>query len=167
MRAPATWTAAHGVRRAAGAAVLLTAVVGLTARALGWGQVVLDSCVPVRGPVGFLGVHLALLRDSAGCPEGTLAVTPGGGVVASIALGTLLVDLVLLGGGVTLAGLVARAVRAARRAAAAVLAGRPVERTAVLPPVRSCPVAGPLRSWVPVRRTHGAHRHRGPPVALA
>ncbi|HUX69715.1 MAG TPA: hypothetical protein VMV41_04325 [Cellulomonadaceae bacterium] len=167
MRVRATSIAAHGARRAVGAVVVLTAFVGLTARALGWGQVVLDACVPVTGPVGLLGLHLSLLRDSASCPEGTLAVTPGGGVVASVALGTLLVALMLLGGGVTLTGLVARAVRVAQRTLAAVVPRRPVDARTVLRPVASCPVIGPVRSWIPARRTHGAHRHRGPPVVVA
>ncbi len=167
MRVTATSTAAHGARRAAGALVVLAAIGGLTARALGWGHVVLDACVPVTGPVGFLGLHLSLLRDSVSCPEGTLAVNPGGGVVASVALGTVLVALMLLGGGVTLAGLVARAVRVAQRTLAAVLPRRPVETRTVLPPVVSCPVAGPVWIWLPARRSRGAHRHRGPPAVVA
>ncbi|MHB1490037.1 hypothetical protein GALL_397880 [mine drainage metagenome] len=166
MRVTATSIAAHGARRAVGAVVLLTVIGGLTARALGWGQVVLDACVPVTGPASVLGLHLSLLRDSVSCPEGTLAVTPAGGVVASVALGTLLVALMLLGGGVTLAGLVARAVRVARRTLAAVLPGS-VDRRTVLPPVVSFPVTGTVRSWIPARRTHGAHRHRGPPAVAA
>ena len=166
MRVTATSIAAHGARRAVGAVVLLTVFGGLTARALGWGQVVIDGCVPVTGPASVLGLHLSLLRDSASCPEGTLAVTPGGGVVASVALGTLLVALMLLGGGVTLAGLVARAVQVARRTLAAVLPG-PVDRRTVLPPAATFPVAGTVRSWIPARQTHGAHRHRGPPVVVA
>ncbi len=167
MRVKATSIAARGARRAAGAVVLMTMLGGLTVRSLGWGQVVLDACVPVTGPVGFLGLHLSLLRDSASCPDGTMAITPGGGVVASVALGTLLVALTLLSGGVTLAGLVARAVLAARRTLAAVLPARPDDGRTVLPPVLRCSVTGPARPWIPALRTHGAHRHRGPPVVLA
>ena len=150
-----------------GAVVLATAFGGLAARSLGWGQVVLDACVPATGPAGFLGLHLSLLRESTSCPRGTLAVTPGGGVVASVALGTLLVALTLVSGGVTLAGLVARAVLVAQRTLAAVLPARPGDSRTVLPPVVRCSVTGSVRAWVPVHRIHGAHRHRGPPVVVA
>lgn len=167
MRVMATSIAARGVRRAAGAVVLATAFGGLAARSLGWGQVVLDACVPATGPAGFLGLHLSLLRESTSCPRGTLAVTPGGGVVASVALGTLLVALTLVSGGVTLAGLVARAVLVAQRTLAAVLPARPGDSRTVLPPVVRCSVTGSVRAWVPAHRIHGAHRHRGPPVVVA
>src|SRR5664279_6559879 len=104
-----------------GAALLTGLVVTLAARWLGWAQVVLHECVPGDGPLGVLGVRVAILRSSAQCADGTFAIGPGGPVIASVALGTVLVGLLLVGGGVGLAGLGTRAARAARAVAMSVL----------------------------------------------
>jgi hypothetical protein len=154
---------------------LALAGVALLAVALGvlvlQGRLLLHPCVSADGPLGQLGVRLALLSSANDCPEGTLAVsdaaTSGAILVLSVAAPALVAHLVL---GVFGAGLTALLVRAASSAGAllrVVLVRLPV-RPAVLAvrALRVALVAGPdVRP--PVSRGLRVHPHRGPPLAPA
>ncbi|WP_407344618.1 hypothetical protein [Pengzhenrongella phosphoraccumulans] len=150
-------------------AALGTLVVGLGAVVVTRTQFALHACLPGEGPVGWLGLRLALLRDSVDCPEGTLAL--GGSasrsalVVVSVALPTLLVHLVAAVCGASLSALLARAasgIRVVLRAAWRVLPGVPRA-----PGVRSRRVIGRVLVGVLRRAGDTAHPDRGPPVLLA
>lgn len=167
MRVPMT---SYGAPRARGGVLLGTAAVMagaafvLAVRTLGWGQVVLHQCVPGDGPLGVLGLRLALMRTSAACGDGSLAVIPGGGVVASVALSTLLLHAVLIGGGLGLTGLLSRAWRAARSAVLAVCPALLLHVRAVRIPNRPSPVVegAPAPSARP--ELFRGHPRRGPPL---
>lgn len=148
---------------------LLTLLVGLGVVLAGPARLALHACVPGQGPVGWLGLRLALLSGSSDCPEGTLAL--GGStassalVVASVAVPTLLLHLVAAICGVSLSAVLARAaagVRAVFRAAWRVLPASPRG-----PWVAAFDVAG--RDLDVVHRRVGdlAHPDRGPPVLAA
>lgn len=167
MRAPMTPSVAPRARGGVvlgAAAVMAGAAFFLAVRALGWGQVVLHQCVPGDGPLGVLGLRLALLRTSAVCGDGSLAVGPGGGVVASIALGTLLLHVTLLGGGLGLTGLLARAWRSARSAVLAALPALLLHVRAVLVPGRPSLVVEGVPASLARPAIFRGHPRRGPPL---
>ena len=85
------WLVLAGLALVAFAGPLLTG-----ARALGsFGMTVAHQCVPGQGPLAWLGMHLALVRDSYDCPAQTLALggSPDdvGLVIVTIALPVLVV----------------------------------------------------------------------------
>lgn len=144
-------------------AVAVVALVGvLAARA----QLVLHACLPGEGPLGWLGLRLALLRTSVDCPEGSLAL--GGStarsalVVVSIALPTLLVHLLAATCGVSLSALLARAASGIREVLGAGLRVLPGAPRA--PWVRAALVVGRDLAMVPTRVLATRHPDRGPPA---
>ena len=151
------------------AAAVLSIVVGLGAVVVSRTQIALHACLPGEGPVGWLGLRLALLRGSIDCPEGTLAL--GGSasrsalVVFSVTLPTVLVHLLAAVCGAGLSALLARAasgVRGMVGSAWRVLPGAPRA-----PGVRVRRVIGCVRAGVLRRAGDMAHPDRGPPVLLA
>jgi hypothetical protein len=161
---PATSAAARTLVVGAGSAVAAGVLLEVTARGLGWGQVVLHECVPGDGPLGVLGLRVALLRASAVCPDGTFAVGPGRGVVASVALGTLLLFLALLGGGMGLTGALSRAAHSARAMLSAMLPVRPADPSRATPPARLRSVVGAAQQVASQMLLGPAHPRRGPPA---
>lgn len=151
------------------AAGTLASVVGLGAALAGPAQFALHSCLPGEGPVGWLGLRLALMRSSPDCPEGTLAV--GGSaansalVVFSVAMPTLLVHLLAAVCGVSLSALLARAASGIRRVLRS--AWRVLPEVPRAPWVAAVGIAG--RELDAVRRRIGdvAHPDRGPPALCA
>ncbi|HEY0216575.1 MAG TPA: hypothetical protein VGC57_09300 [Cellulomonas sp.] len=152
-------------------AALASAAALLGGTWLGVARVLVHQCVRLDGPIGFLGVRLQLLQAVADCPDGTLAVTPGGaqGVVLafSLAIPALAAWTALGAVGAALVALVARGARTAGRVLRTVVhrlpdlvATRPVRtpRTVLRPRW-----ARPLPSAAPGAR----HPRRGPPLALA
>lgn len=151
------------------------AVVGLLAVGLGvlvlQGRLLLHPCVSADGPLGQLGVRLALLSSVNDCPEGTLAVsdaaTHGAILVLSVAAPALVGHLVVAAFGAGLTTLLVRAVSSAGallRAVVVRLPGRPrvapVQR-------RRLVVVGVPDVRPPGSRGLRLHPHRGPPLAPA
>ncbi|MGV8967107.1 MAG: hypothetical protein ACOH2F_12590 [Cellulomonas sp.] len=132
-------------------------------------QFALHACLPGEGPVGWLGLRLALLRGSVDCPDGMLAL--GGSasrsalVVVSVALPTLLVHLFAAVCGASLSALLARAASGIRAVIGAAWRGLPGAPRA--PGVRVRRVIGSVRAGVLRRVGDLAHPDRGPPVLLA
>ncbi|QTE29824.1 hypothetical protein [Pengzhenrongella sicca] len=144
------------------------AAVALVA-ALSWpAQLVLHACLPGAGPVGWLGLRLALLSASADCPDGALAIggtgTSGAIVIATVAVPTLLAHLLAVVGGVSLSAALSRAaagVRAVLATVVRVLPDAPRARR-----VRAV-AAGVVRLARPPRRAWTVgHLDRGPPRGL-
>ncbi len=151
------------------AAAVLAVAVALGAVAVSRTQFALHACLPGEGPIGWLGLRLALLRGSVDCPEGTLAL--GGSasrsalVVVSVALPTLLVHLLAAVCGASLSALLARAASGIRAVIGAAWHGLP--GTPRAPGVRVRRVIGAVRAGVLRRAGDLAHPDRGPPVPLA
>lgn len=156
-------------------------VVLVLARALlgagAWGGrsiAVLHACVPDGGPLGWMGIHLALVRSSAQCPAQTLALGGEPGqvavVLATVALPVVVLHvaglfaaagaLAALGRGISRAGALVRArVRAVLTGPVLVAAGG-ARRAAVLAQPRVRDGKHEALARVPARR--------GPPaLALA
>jgi len=145
------------------------AALALLGALVGPAQLVLHHCVAGAGPVGWLGLRLALLRGSADCPDGALAVGGTGAhsalVVVSVALPTLVAHVLAVAGGVSLSALLSRAasgVRVVLRAVGFRLPGAPRA-----PWIAAVLVAGAALAGVPARIVTGRHGDRGPPVLLA
>lgn len=135
------------------------------------GRLLLHPCVTADGPLGQLGVRLALLSSANDCPEGTLAVSDaaanGAILVLSVAAPVLVAHLVV---GVFGAGLTALLVRAASSAGAllgAVLVRLPGRPAAAAGPSPRGLVVGAPDVRPPSTRGLRAHPHRGPPLATA
>ncbi|BDZ42642.1 hypothetical protein GCM10025865_19410 [Paraoerskovia sediminicola] len=125
--------------RVVGVALVLAAALGVIARTVGRGYVLVHDCVAVQGVPAWFGIHLALVRPSAHCPDGTLALgaAPGSApvVVAVVALPVLLaqvgVAVALLGSAMLVRAVLRRTRLAGRRALRAV--GRFVRVVALVP----------------------------------
>jgi len=132
-------------------------------------QLLVHTCVPGAGSLGWLGLRLALLRSSVECPNGSLALggtgAQGALVVISIAVPTLLAHLLALAGGVSLSAVLARAASEARRVLGAVLWVLPGA-----PRARRGPAALVAhRDLAEARAAEltGRHGSRGPPALFA
>jgi len=141
----------------------------LVAALAGPAQIVVHTCVPGASSLGWLGLRLALLRSSAECPDGSLALGGSGAqsalVLISIAIPTLLVHLFALAGGVSLSAVLARAAAAARTLLGAVLwvlPGAPRTPCAPATLVARRDLAR-ARAWT----LTGRHGNRGPPALSA
>ncbi len=143
------------------AAALTAAAVAVSVQ----GHVLLHRCVEAGGSWADTAIRLAVLRDAAGCPDGSLAVgaVPRGAVLLlSIALPVLAAHVLLAGVGL---GLGAVALRGAR-VVTALLRG-----WVGVPVARALPVAPRVRLVVPglvVPRPAlallVARPHRAPPL---
>jgi len=151
------------------AVAVLALVSGLAAVLDGRAQLALHACLPGDGPVGWLGLRLALLRSSVDCPDGALAL--GGStsrsalVVVSVAVPVLLAHVVAAVCGASLSALATRAASGLRAVLAAVwprLPGRPR-----VGGVHRVEVIGQDRSVVPWCCGDPTHPDRGPPALLA
>lgn len=154
-----------GARRSfvAVAATSGVALVWLADRA----TVLVRQCLAADGLVEWLGVHLALLRTGADCPDGTLALGGGTAQVLTALLGTVLVLAALHAVGVAVGvGLAARASGVLRAALAAVRARRvpSAVRARVLGRPRAVVVG--LVPAVTTRPVGRGVRRRGPPALL-
>ena len=133
---------------------------------IGPAQLAVHHCVAGAGPVGWLGLRLALLRTSADCPDGALAVGGSGAhgalVVVSVAVPTLLAHVLAVAGGLGLSALLAQAasgIRLVLRAVLHVLPGAPR-----VPWVRAALVAAREIAVVRTRALPVRHWDRGPPA---
>lgn len=161
--------------RAVTAALFLLVVVGQTCAHVGLalsrrGLVLTSGCLSDQLGLGWWGTHLAMVRTSAECPEGTLALggEPGvaAAVVVSVAIPALLAHALAALASAGALGVVRSALRAVGRILGRAAARLP--RPAALPDVEARPaavrcardeVAHTLRlALVPVRR--------GPPVLV-
>lgn len=155
-------------------ALLLTGV-GLLAVALGvlvlQGRLLLHPCVSADGPLGQLGVRLALLSSANDCPEGTLAVsdaaTHGAILVLSVAAPALVAHVVVAAFGAGLTALVVRAASSAGALLRVVLVRLPARPHAAPAPLRRLVVVGEPDVRPPGSRGLRLHPHRGPPLAPA
>jgi hypothetical protein len=151
--------------RRAGLAVASVAVLALP------GRIALHQCVSADGALGPLGLRLALLRNAADCPDGTVAFTPlaRGGVVVllSVAVPVLLFHLALGAGGLGLSAVLVRAVRSAAGVLAAALPRVPRATVGVVGRVRRFVAPVEVRSLRSIAAVLAAHPHRGPPVLPA
>lgn len=159
-------------RRAVPRAPLAGALLGVLALAValtGPAQVVLHSCVPGEGRLGWLGLRMALLRTSVDCPDGTLAWGGSGAdsaiVVISVAVPTLAVHALAVASGVSVSALLARAAAGIRVVLGAVLRALPAAPRA--PWVRATLVVGRDQAQVSTRELTGRHLDRGPPAPVA
>lgn len=145
------------------------AVLALVGAFAGRSQVMLHACLPGHGPLGWLGLRLALARSSVDCPEGTLALGGTGArsalVVVWIAAPTLLVHLLAAACGVSLSALLARAASGIGVLLGAVLRVLPGAPRA--PWVRAAGVVGRDLAVAPTRVLAMRHPDRGPPVSSA
>ena len=126
----------------AASAVLTVLAAGVVALSR-FGTVLVHQCVAAEGAAGALGLRLALLRQEAACPSGSLAV--GGdsrqviGVLVMVALPVLVAHLVA---GAAALGLLARV----RSGVRTVVQALPVWCGDPIPPARCC--TGPRgRCW--------------------
>ena len=132
------------------------------------GSLLVHQCVS-DGTAGRLGVSLALLRQDAMCPSGTLAVGPGSSqalaVVVMVAVPVLVAHLVAMALGLGLARHARALVGAVLRLVVGPLRSRPTAAAVLVRPVRLRAVVravrapGPVDVRVPLRR--------GPPLQLA
>lgn len=150
-------------------AVVLVLVSGLGGALASRTQLALHACLPGEGPVGWLGLRLALLRASVDCPEGTLAL--GGStsrsalVVVSVAVPTLLAHVLAAACGLSLSALLARAASGVRGVLGAAWRVLPAEPRATW--WRAVGLV-PARTVVVLRRAgDAAHPDRGPPAPAA
>lgn len=146
-------------------AVLAAGVVALSR----FGTVLVHQCVAAEGTVGALGLRLALLRQDAACPSGSLAV--GGdsrqviGVLVLVALPVLVAHLVAAAAALGLLARVRSGVRTAVRALTGlVLRPEPVRPVPARP---SRPVLARLVVVPADGPTLGSPLRRGPPARLA
>lgn len=136
------------------------------------GLLLVTGCLDIDAGLGWWGTHLAMVRVSPDCPEGTFA--PGGdpaamaAVVISVALPALVAHALGLLVGVGALGAVRAWMRSVRH-----LALRGLLRTV---PVGAAPVVvGPRRATAPDAAAWRPHElrlalvpvRRGPPLALA
>ncbi len=128
------------------------------------GRVLVHRCVESGGSWDDVAIRLALLRDAASCPDGSLGLgtAPTGAVVLlSVALPVLALHVLAAAFGVGLGALV---VRAARLVARLVVRGRPG------PPAPARPVARQRACVVHVAEVCSvmgllvARPHRAPPL---
>lgn len=146
-------------------AVLAAGVVALSR----FGTVLVHQCVAAEGAAGTLGLRLALLRQDATCPSGSLAV--GGdsrqviGVLVMVALPVLVAHLVAAAAALGLLARVRSGVRTAVRALAG-LVRRP-EPVRPVPARSSRPVLARLVVVPADGPTLGSPLRRGPPARLA
>ncbi|WP_258724270.1 hypothetical protein [Cellulomonas sp. NS3] len=155
-------------------ALVLTGV-GLLAVALGvlvlQGRLLLHPCVSADGPLGQLGVRLALLSSATDCPEGTLAVsdaaTHGAILVLSVAAPVLVAHVVVAAFGAGLTALVVRAAATAGALLRVVLVRLPARPRVASTPLRRLVVVGDPDVRPPGSRGLRLHPHRGPPLAPA
>lgn len=159
-------------RRAAPAVLPVLGALGLVVGAVALlaqrGGLLVHQCVG-DGAAGWLGLRLALLRQDATCPSGTLAVGPDGrqalAVVVMVAVPVLLAHLVAAALGFGLARQVRLVVGVALRLLGRPFRARPAPVLVVLRDVRrfvvSCAVRppGPVDVAAPLRR--------GPPLQFA
>jgi len=157
-------------RRAVLAVASVAAITVLGSLALP-GRIALHQCVSADGALGPLGLRLALLRDAADCPDGTVAFAPlaRGGVVVllSVAVPVLLFHLALGAGGLGIGAVLVRALRSAARVLAAALPRVPRATAAVVGQVPRFVVTARVRSLRTIDAALAAHPHRGPPVLPA
>ncbi|MBB2925366.1 hypothetical protein [Cellulomonas cellasea] len=154
---------------------LALAGVGLLAVVLGvlvvQGRLLLHPCVSADGPLGQLGVRLALLTSATDCPEGTLAVsdaaTHGAILVLSVAAPVLVAHVLVAVFGAGLTALLVRAASSAGALLGAVLVRLPVRPRVVSTPPRRLVVVGDPDVRPPGSRGLRLHPHRGPPLARA
>jgi hypothetical protein len=159
------------LRRAAALAGMIGLVGAAAAVLVTQGRVLVHPCVSADGPLGRMGVNLALLQSASDCPDGTLALsdaaTSGAVLVFSVAVPVLLVHLVLGGFGVGLAAVLVRVATGVGTLLGAVL---------LRVPARPRPVVGRTRPFVvvpwraaraPGGRGPRAHPRRGPPLVPA
>ncbi|MGW6130059.1 hypothetical protein ACWFNE_08550 [Cellulomonas sp. NPDC055163] len=155
-------------------ALVLTAA-GLLAVALGvlvlQGRLLLHPCVSADGPLGQLGVRLALLSSANDCPEGTLAVsdaaTHGAILVLSVAAPVLVAHVAAAAFGAGLTALVVRAASSAGELLRVVLVRLPARSHVAPAPLRRLVVVGEPDVRPPGTRGLRLHPHRGPPLAPA
>ena len=149
------------------AAASVAAIAVLAAIALP-GRFALHQCVSADGALGPLGLRLALLRDAADCPDGTVAFTPlaRGGVVVllSVAVPVLLFHLAVGAGGLGIWAVLVRALRSAAHVLAAVLPRVSRSAVAVVGRVPRFVVLIEVRSRRTIAAVLAAHPHRGPPA---
>jgi hypothetical protein len=164
---PVLWRRSSLPPLAVGAVLAL--VSGLGAVFVSQTQFALHACLPGEGPVGWLGLRLALLRASVDCPEGTLAL--GGStsrsalVVVSVAVPTLLAHLLAAACGLSLSALAARAASGVREVLGAAWRVLPAAPRATT--WRAARVVT-ARTVVVLRRAgDAAHPDRGPPAPVA
>jgi hypothetical protein len=157
--------------RRAGLAVASVAVVAVLGALALPGRIALHQCVSADGALGPLGLRLALLRNAADCPDGTVAFTPlaRGGVVVllSVSVPVLLFHLALGAGGLGLSAVLVRAVRSAAGVLAAALPRVPRATVGVVGRVRRFVAPVEVRSLRSIAAVLAAHPHRGPPVLPA
>jgi len=130
------------------------------------GALVFHPCVPGDGPLGWLGLRLAILRPDAACPSGTLTVEgrTGGtvGLLVIVTLPLVATHLASLAAGMGLVALLHAALRAV-----CLLLARAVRRPLASPSVQTpsphvALVATPTVAVI--RRDLASPRRRGPPV---
>lgn len=150
-------------RRAAVPAVAVAGLVGPVAGALS-GRVLVHQCVDA-GAASWLGLRLAVLQTAADCPEGTLGLGPttsGSVMLLSVALPVLALHVLLTALGLGGGAVVARGLRTAWSALAAVVARVP-GAVASVPRAHRATVVGAR-----VVAAAGLPRHalsrRGPPL---
>lgn len=135
------------------------------------GRIALHQCVSSGGGLGTVGLHLALLRTDADCPDGTVAFTPlaHGGVVVllSIALPLLLAHIALGAGGVGLTALLIRALRSAASVLGAALLRVPRAPGVVVVRGPRLPASARVTGRGTIADLLAAHPHRGPPALPA
>ncbi|MGV8977925.1 MAG: hypothetical protein ACOH17_07760 [Cellulomonas sp.] len=135
------------------------------------GRFALHQCVSAGGELGALGLRLALLRNAADCPDGTVAFTPlaRGGVVVllSVAVPVLLFHLAVGAGGLGIGAVLVRALRSAAAVLAAVLPRVPRSAVVVVGRVPRFVVPFEVRAARTIAAVLAAHPHRGPPVLAA
>lgn len=153
----------------AGARRSLVAVAATGAVALTWladqATVLVRQCMAADGLVEWIGVHLAVLRTGADCPDGTLALGGGSAQVLTALLGTVLVLAALHAvGGVVGLGLAARAGGVLRAALDAVRARRGPRPVLARVPGRARLVVVGRAPAALTRPVRGGVLRRGPPA---
>lgn len=131
------------------------------------GRVLLHQCLTADGPLGALGVRLAVLRSTVECPEGTLGLgtaSQGAVLLLSVALPVVGAHLLLAAGGLGLGVVVRRGAAVVR----ALVASRLVPLVAVpapaLVPVRRAALVPAVGPPLVGRALDPARPHRGPPA---
>jgi len=147
----------------AAAAAATTLAVGFAAQ----GRVMLHDCVSSGGPLGALGLRLAVLQDAADCPAGTYglgAMSRGAVVLLSVALPVLALYVLLTACGVGLSALLVRAARQARALVGGVLPRLRPAAPASLVRLGTDPVPSSRPLLPSVRVLVGCVARRGPPA---